>query len=90
LIGGTTLIIAMLTSLGAGNQEAYQLLQNASGIAYGLALYLAMNFVVMPLSAIHATGGKGPLYIVITGVLVHMFLVGLPIALMARWSLRSR
>jgi amino acid transporter len=41
LIGGATLIIAMLTSLGAGNQEAYQLLQNASGIAYGLA-YLVM------------------------------------------------
>ena len=41
LIGGATLLIAMLTSLGAGNQEAYQLLQNASGIAYGLA-YLVM------------------------------------------------
>jgi glutamate:GABA antiporter len=41
LIGGATLIIAMLTSLDAGNQEAYQLLQNASGIAYGLA-YLVM------------------------------------------------
>ncbi len=40
-IGGATLIIAMLTSMGTGNQEAYQLLQNASGIAYGLA-YLAM------------------------------------------------
>ena len=31
----------MLTSLGAGNQEAFQLLLNASGIAYGLA-YLVM------------------------------------------------
>ena len=41
LIGGATLTIALLTSLGAGNQEAYQLLQNASGIAYGLA-YLVM------------------------------------------------
>ena len=41
LIGGATLIIALLTSVGAGNQEAYQLLQNASGIAYGLA-YLVM------------------------------------------------
>ena len=41
LIGGATLIIAMLTNLGAGNQEAYQLLLNASGIAYGLA-YLVM------------------------------------------------
>jgi amino acid transporter len=41
LIGGATLTIAMLTSLGAGNQEAYQLLLNVSGIAYGLA-YLVM------------------------------------------------
>ena len=40
-IGAATLVIALLTSLGAGNQEAYQLLQNASGIAYGLA-YLVM------------------------------------------------
>ncbi len=40
-IGAATLLIAMLTSLGAGNQEAYQILQNANGIAYGLA-YLVM------------------------------------------------
>ena len=40
-IAGTTLVLAMLISLGAGNQEAYQLLLNASGIAYGLS-YLAM------------------------------------------------
>jgi amino acid transporter len=41
LIGCATLLIAMLTSVDAGNQEAYQLLQSASGIAYGLA-YLVM------------------------------------------------
>jgi glutamate:GABA antiporter len=40
-IGGATLVLALLTSLGAGNQEAYQLLQNANGIAYSLA-YLVM------------------------------------------------
>jgi glutamate:GABA antiporter len=40
-IGGATLVLALLTSLSAGNQEAYQLLQNASGIAYGLA-YLVL------------------------------------------------
>jgi len=40
-IGGATLVLALLTSLGAGNQEAFQLLQNANGIAYGLA-YLVM------------------------------------------------
>jgi amino acid transporter len=40
-IAATTLVLAMLISLGTGNQEAYQLLLNASGIAYGLS-YLAM------------------------------------------------
>jgi amino acid transporter len=41
LIGAATLAFSLLTSLGSGNQEAYQLLQNASGIAYGLA-YLVL------------------------------------------------
>jgi hypothetical protein len=61
----------------------------ACGIAYGLALYVVMNFVVMPLSAIRAMGAGGPLYIPITGILVHMFLVGLPIALFTRRALRG-
>jgi hypothetical protein len=58
------------------------------GVTYGLVLYGAMNYVVMPLSAIGNTGGGGPLYITITGILVHMFLVGLPIALITRRALR--
>jgi hypothetical protein len=58
------------------------------GIAYGLALYGAMNYVVLPLSAIGKAGGGAPLYITITGILVHMFLVGLPIALITRRALR--
>jgi amino acid transporter len=41
VLGGATLALSALTSMGAGNQEAYQLLQNANGIAYGLA-YLVM------------------------------------------------
>ena len=40
-IGAATLLLAFLSSLGAGNQEAYQMLLNGSGIAYGLA-YLVM------------------------------------------------
>ena len=47
-IGGATLVIAMLTSLGTGNQEAFQILQNGHSIAYGLA-YLAM--FAIPLAA---------------------------------------
>ena len=58
------------------------------GIAYGLATYGVMNYVVMPLSAIGSTGGGGPSYITITGILVHMFLIGLPIALITRRGLR--
>jgi hypothetical protein len=58
------------------------------GVAYGLATYGVMNYVVMPLSAIGSTGGGGPAYIVITGILVHMFLIGLPIALITRKGLK--
>jgi glutamate:GABA antiporter len=48
VLGGATLALSALISVGAGNQEAYQLLQNASGIAYGLA-YLVM--FAIPLAA---------------------------------------
>lgn len=58
------------------------------GILFGLATYGVMNYVVMPLSAIHSIGDSGPAYIRITGVLVHMFLIGLPIALITRRGLR--
>jgi hypothetical protein len=58
------------------------------GIAYGLATYGVMNYVVLPLSAIGAVGDSGPAYIRITGVLVHMLLIGLPIALITRRDLR--
>ena len=58
------------------------------GIAYGLATYGVMNYAVMPLSAIKSTGGGGPTYITITGILVHMFLIGLPIALITRRGLK--
>jgi glutamate:GABA antiporter len=47
-IGAAVLALSMATSLGAGNQEAFQLLQNAAGIAYGLA-YLVM--FAIPLAA---------------------------------------
>ena len=40
-IGAAVLVLAVASSLGTGNQEAFQLLSNASGIAYGLA-YLVM------------------------------------------------
>lgn len=60
------------------------------GPLYGLGLYGVMNYVVIPLSAIGGgKGGAGPTYIWVTGILVHMFLVGLPIALFTRRALRD-
>jgi hypothetical protein len=53
------------------------------GAQYGLAVYAVMNYVVIPLSRI----GPRPtpaLPVWASGVLVHMFLIGVPIALAAR------
>jgi hypothetical protein len=52
------------------------------GIAYGLLLYVIMNFVVVPLSAANS-GSRDPTWIALT-VAVHAFLIGLPIALFSR------
>jgi hypothetical protein len=54
-----------------------------TGSLFGIVVYLVMNFVVIPLSRI----GPRPLpavIVIVTGVLVHMFLVGVPIAWGAR------
>jgi len=55
-----------------------------SGLIYGIAVYLVMNFVVLPLSA----AGRGALSwpVVVNGVLIHMLGVGLPTSLFVRAS----
>ena len=58
------------------------------GLIYGIVVYVVMNYVVLPLSAIGHHGGNGPLYLVIPEILVHMFGVGLTIALFTRNALR--
>jgi len=54
------------------------------GILYGVAVYLVMNRVVIPLSA--AASGSPPWPVLVNGVLIHMFGVGLPASLAARLS----
>jgi hypothetical protein len=54
-----------------------------AGLAYGLAIYGFMNFVVLPLSA-YPFPLRFPLLTTATGLLVHMVGVGLPIALITR------
>jgi hypothetical protein len=51
------------------------------GAGYGLLLYAAMNYVVVPLSAA-GPGSRNPWWIGLT-VLVHVALVGIPCALFA-------
>ncbi|HEY6231322.1 MAG TPA: hypothetical protein VIW64_08655 [Pyrinomonadaceae bacterium] len=55
-----------------------------SGLIYGLVAYLVMNYVVIPLSKI----GLRPttLRVFLPAFIAHAFLVGLPIALLARRS----
>jgi hypothetical protein len=52
------------------------------GVVYGVLVYVVMNFVVIPNSMI---GGRAVFntFSVVNGVLIHMFGVGLPAALVA-------
>ncbi|MGE0131557.1 MAG: hypothetical protein AB7U82_26040 [Blastocatellales bacterium] len=54
------------------------------GMSYGVMVYFVMSYVVLPLSAVRQ--GAFSLRGLLTGVLVHAFCVGLPIALIARRS----
>jgi hypothetical protein len=53
------------------------------GLFYGIAVELAMSYIVLPLSALHA---RGPYELkdVLLGLAVHMVVVGLPIAFSVR------
>lgn len=57
------------------------------GPVYGLIVYIAMNYAVVPLSN---AGMKPPAGIMILNQLfAHLVLVGIPIALWARWAARE-
>ena len=57
------------------------------GAAYGLLLYVIMNYIVVPLSAAGHGGAKDPLWVALS-IVVHMFLIGVPIALFTRRALQ--
>jgi uncharacterized membrane protein YagU involved in acid resistance len=54
-----------------------------AGIAYGVLLYVVMNFVVLPLSALPPHVWK-PTLPALTDLCSHMLFVGVPIALATR------
>jgi hypothetical protein len=55
------------------------------GLFYGIAIFLVMNLAVLPLSAVPFPIGPFTLKGLYQGLLVHMFLVGLPISTSLRY-----
>ena len=53
-----------------------------SGIVYGIAVYFAMQYVFVPLTLAKRGGFSFSAFI--TGILIHIFFVGLPPALITR------
>jgi uncharacterized membrane protein YagU involved in acid resistance len=60
-----------------------------SGLIYGMIAYLGMNYIVVPLSAIGRRSAPLHLPIFLTEIIGHAFLVGLPLALLARRSAKK-
>jgi hypothetical protein len=54
----------------------------ASGILYGIAVYFFMNRIVLPLSAVRHYPFSVKMMVI--GVVIHIFCVGLPIAVAVR------
>ena len=59
------------------------------GAVYGLGLFIFMTYVVVPLSAARGGGSPGKLWIGLS-ILVHMFLIGVPIAFFTRRAIVSK
>ena len=59
------------------------------GAGYGLVLYGIMNYVVVPLSAVPQSGSKNALWVTLS-IVVHMFLIGVPIAVFSRRAIEAR
>ncbi len=58
------------------------------GLIYGMLAYLGMNYVIIPLSA--ASSARFSLPVLVTSIIGHALLVGLPIALITRRFAKSR
>lgn len=58
------------------------------GAAYGLLLYGIMNYIVVPLSRARGGGSGGTLWIALS-VIVHMLLIGVPIAWFTAMAFRG-
>ena len=60
-----------------------------SGLSFGIIAHLVMKYIVVPLSAI-GTVAPYNLPNFLNSIIGHALLVGLPVALIARWSSKRR
>lgn len=58
------------------------------GLIYGVIVNFAMQWVVIPLSAIGPRTTSEPIGSLLNSIIGHALLVGLPVALIAAWSAR--
>jgi glutamate:GABA antiporter len=78
-VGMVTVALAVVVTIGVGEQEAYQILNNASGTFYALT-YLVM--FAIPLLGARESGGRAPLWLkvaALSGFLMTALYVGLSI-----------
>ena len=61
-----------------------------AGLLYGVAAHLVMQYIVLPNSALGPRTRPFTLVVHVNGYLGHALLVGLPIALIARWSAKRQ
>jgi hypothetical protein len=78
------LIAAIITTVFVGVSPEVPALQKfywISGPLYGVIVFLVMNLIVVPLSA--RPKRPAPLIVIAVQIVIHMFFVGLPIAMAA-------
>ncbi len=84
---GMTVVMAFVFYAAARRMPGLVRHPLPAGMAYGLAIYGVMNFIVLPLSAF-PNPQVFSLWPVVGGLLIHMLGVGVPIALFVQRALR--
>ncbi|HYC58290.1 MAG TPA: hypothetical protein VEK79_01870 [Thermoanaerobaculia bacterium] len=75
-------VVVLVYVIASGKIAALRDAPIIGGALYGVAVYLVMNFVVVPLSA--AGPPRFTMAGVLNGLFAHLFCVGIPTALFAR------
>ncbi|HEX7937594.1 MAG TPA: hypothetical protein VF483_01310 [Gemmatimonadaceae bacterium] len=82
-------ILFAAASQFAGVRSAIRRSPLMSGLGYGAVVFVVMTFVVVPLSRIGPRPAP-PFIVWSTGLVVHMFLIGLPMVIAARRAFADR